>query len=75
MKKEREMLVIDKQHREEKRKIILNRIQEMCYFDDNFMTKCFEDYPEGAELVLRIILNDNKLVVKELQIQAVIKNL
>ena len=51
------------------------RIREMFYFDDDFMTKCFEDFAEAAELVLRLLLNDNKLVVKELEVQAVIKNL
>lgn len=47
----------------------------MCYFDDVFMTKCLEDYPTGIELMLRIIMNDNTLVVKEAQVQSVIKNL
>lgn len=47
----------------------------MCYFDDEFMTKCLEDYPTGIELMLRIIMNDNTLVVKETQVQSVIKNL
>lgn len=65
----------DVQDREEKRQLILNRIQEMCYFDDEFMTKCFEGYPKGVELILRIILGDNELVVKESQVQAVVKNL
>lgn len=61
--------------REEKRQFILNRIQEMCYFDDEFLTKCLEEYPIGIELMLRIIMNDNTLVVKEVQVQSVIKNL
>lgn len=65
----------NEQKREEKQQLFLNRIQEMCYFDDEFMTKCLEDYPEGVELMLRIIMDDNKLVVKEAQVQAVIKNL
>lgn len=60
---------------EQKRQYILDRIQEMCYFDDEFMTKCLEDYPTGIELMLRIIMNDNTLVVKEAQVQSVIKNL
>ncbi len=65
----------NEQNREEKRQYILSRIQEMCYFDDVFMTKCLEDYPTGIELMLRIIMNDNTLVVKEAQVQSVIKNL
>lgn len=67
--------MVNKQNREEKRRLILSRIQEMCYFDDEFMTKCLEDYPEGVELILRIIMDNNELVVKESQVQAVIKNL
>ncbi len=63
------------QNKEEKRLFILSHIQEMCYFDDEFMTKCFEDYPTGVELMLRIIMNNNTLVVKEVQVQSVIKNL
>ena len=65
----------DEQNREKKRQYILSRIQEMCYFDDEFMTKCLEDYLLGIELILRIIMNDNTLVVKEMQVQSVIKNL
>lgn len=65
----------NEQKREEKQRLFLNRIQEMCYFDDEFMTKCLEDYPEGVELMLRIIMDNNKLVVKEAQVQAAIKNL
>lgn len=65
----------NEKNREEKKQYILNRIQEMCYFDDEFMTKCLEDYPTGIELMLRIIMNDNTLVVKETQVQSVIKNL
>lgn len=64
-----------KQNSEQKRQYILDRIQEMCYFDDDFMTKCFEDYKEGIELVLRIIMNDNELVVEKARTQAGIKNL
>lgn len=29
----------DERNREEKQQLLLNRIQEMCYFDDEFMTK------------------------------------
>lgn len=63
------------QSREKKRQYILERIQEMCYFDDDFMTKCFENYKEGIELVLRIIMNDDELVVEKAHTQVGIKNL
>ncbi len=69
------MKMANEQNREEKRQYILSRIQEMCYFDDVFMTKCLENYPTGIELMLRIIMNDHTLVVKEAQVQSVIKNL
>ncbi len=69
------MKMANEQNREEKRQYILSRIQEMCYFDDVFMTKCLENYPTGIELMLRIIMNDHTLVVKEAQVQFVIKNL
>ena len=65
----------NEQKREEKQKLLLERLQEMSYFDDEFMTKCLEDYPQGVELMLRIIMDDEKVVVKEAQVQAVIKNL
>lgn len=65
----------DIQNREEKKQYILDRIQEMCYFDDDFMTKCFENYKEGIELVLRIIMNDDELIVKKAHTQVGIKNL
>ena len=45
---------------------IMDSRQEICYFDDELMLKCFENYPKGVELVLRIILNDNKMVVRGL---------
>lgn len=65
----------EKQNREEKRQYILDRIQNMCYFDDDFMTKCFEGYKEGVELVLRIVMNDENLVVEKSHTQVVVKNL
>lgn len=64
-----------KQNGDQKRQYILERIQEMCYFDDDFMTKCFEDFNEGVELVLRIIMNDDELVVEKAHTQVGIKNL
>lgn len=67
--------MVNEQNREEKRQYILKRIQEMSYFGDEFMIKCLEDYPIGIELMLRIIMNDNTLVVKEAQVQSIIKNL
>ncbi len=39
----------NEQKREEKQKLLLERLQEMSYFDDKFMVKCLEDYPKGVE--------------------------
>lgn len=67
--------MVNVQNRKEKQQLLLKHIQEMSYFDDEFMTKCLEDYPKGVELMLRIIMDNDELVVKEAQVQAVVKNL
>lgn len=41
----------NEQKREEKQKRLLERLQEMSYFDDEFMTRCLEGYPKGVELM------------------------
>ena len=60
---------------EEKRKKILEKIQQFCLLDDDFMTKCFEDNIECTELVLRIIMDKADLKVTEARTQYTIKNL
>jgi len=59
----------------EKREKILAKIQQFCLFDDDFMTKCFEDSIECTELVLRIIMEKSDLKVTESRTQYTIKNL
>lgn len=54
---------------------ILEKIQQFCLFDDDFMTKCFEDNLECTELVLRIIMDKADLKVTEARTQYTIKNL
>jgi len=44
---------------------ILEKIQQFCLFDDDFMTKCFEDNLECTELVLRIIMDKADLSYPE----------
>lgn len=44
-----EQTMTNEQKREEKQKRLLERLQEMSYFDDEFMTKCLEGYPKGVE--------------------------
>lgn len=59
----------------EKREKILEKIQQFCLLDDDFMTKCFEDNIECTELVLRIIMDKADLKVTEARTQYTIKNL
>lgn len=60
---------------EEKHKQNLLRIQQFRLFDDDFMTKCFEESSECIELVLRILMKKDDLKVMKSQTQYVIKNL
>lgn len=63
------------QNAEEKRKRIQERIKGFRLFDDEFMTKCFEDDLECTELVLSIIMDKSDLKVKKAHVQHMIKNL
>lgn len=53
----------------------LQRIEKLRLMDDDFMTACFSEYPEGVEFILRIIMNKYDLKVKRSRVQHVIKNL
>ena len=53
----------------------IERIGRFCLFDDTFMSKCFEDNRECVELVLRIILGKEDLVLSEIRTQYLVKNL
>ncbi len=61
--------------RERKRQEILQRIKGLRLIDDEFMTKCFEDNVECTELVLRIIMDKDDLIVKSARTQYTLKNL
>lgn len=63
------------QSAKEKREKIQKRIKEFRLFDDEFMTKCFEDDIECTELILRIIMDKADLKVKKAHVQHMIKNL
>lgn len=58
-----------------KRQELIAKIQEFCLFDDDFMSKIFEDDKETTELLLHIILNKNDLTVIESKGQVSVKNL
>ena len=53
----------------------LKRIQRFRLLDDDFMTKCFEEDPACAELVLRILLEKPDLRVAEVHTQVFLANL
>ena len=47
----------------------------MRLIDDDFMNACFDGYTDGAELLLRIILNKPDIRVKSVKTQRRMKNL
>lgn len=54
---------------------ILEKIKQFRLIDDTFMTKVFEDYPEGIELLLHIILQKPDLRVIKTTTQSYVKSL
>ena len=65
---------MDKKQKKAKQELIeqefdketLDRLRRLRLMDDDFMSKCFEDNIECAELVVRIILNRNDLKVERI---------
>ena len=53
----------------------LRRLRALRLIDDEFMTICFDGYIEGAELLLKIILDRDDLKVSEVKAQKTLKNL
>ena len=72
-KKRRQIIV--NQEKEKQRQEDLKRIKSLRLIDDDFMTICFDNYIEGAELLLKIILDRDDLKVSEVKAQKVLKNL
>ena len=60
---------------EEKKKIIIEKIQNFCLMDDDYMTKFFEDDLECTSLLLQIIMENPDLRVLKSISQSNIKNL
>ena len=60
----------EKQHHED-----LQRLRGLRLIDDDFMNVCFDGYTEGAQLLLRIILNKPDIRVKSVKTQRRMKNL
>ncbi len=53
----------------------LQRLRGLRLIDDDFMNACFDGYTEGAELLLRIILDKPDIHVKRVTTQRRMKNL
>jgi NACalpha-BTF3-like transcription factor len=60
----------ERQHQED-----LQRLRGLRLIDDDFMNVCFDGYNDGAELLLRIILNKPDIHVKSVKTQRRMKNL
>ena len=60
----------EKQHQED-----LQRLRGLRLIDDDFMNACFDGFIDGAELLLRIILNKPDIRVKSVKTQRWMKNL
>ena len=60
----------EKRHQED-----LQRLRGLRLIDDDFMNACFDGYTDGAELLLRIILNKPDIRVKSVKTQRRMKNL
>ena len=60
---------------EERRKRLLSKIAKFRLFDDDFMSKVFEDDIEATEFLLRTILQRDDLVIMESKGQVFVKNL
>ena len=60
---------------EQRKQLLLSKIAQFRLFDDDFMSKVFEDDIEATEFLLRIILQRDDLEVTESKGQVSIKNL
>ena len=59
----------------QRKQLLLSKIAQFRLFDDDFMSKVFEDDIEATEFLLRIILQRDDLEVTESKGQVSIKNL
>lgn len=60
---------------EQRKQLLLSKIAQFRLFDDDFMSKVFEDDIEATEFLLKIILQRDDLEVTESKGQVSIKNL
>lgn len=66
---------MDKEWNEKYSQQDLQRLRGLRLMDDDFMSKCFENNIECAELVLHIVLGRDDLKVEKVETQHLIKNL
>lgn len=52
-----------------------DKLAGVCLFDDDFMTKCFDEHPECVEQILRTVLEKPDLRLREARTQCFVKNL
>lgn len=69
------VLLLKEPENTERRKLLLSKIAQFRLFDDDFMSKVFEDDIEATEFLLKIILQRDDLKVIESKGQVTIKNL
>ena len=60
---------------DEQRQKDLERIAKLRLIDDDFLSVCMENNIKGAQLIIRIILDDDSIVVKRVEVQKEYKNL
>ena len=60
---------------DEQRQKDLERIAKLRLMDDDFLSVCMENNIKGAQLMIRIILDDDSIVVKRVETQKEYKNL
>lgn len=53
----------------------IERLKSLRYIDDDFMTICLAENYEGVELILRIVLEREDIIIKSVRTQEVLKNL
>ncbi len=60
---------------DEQRRKDLERIAKLRLMDDDFLSVCMENNIKGVQLIIRIILNDDSIVVKRVETQKEYKKL
>lgn len=60
---------------EQRKAMYKRKIADYCLMDDEFFRACMKDNLQAVQLIIRIVLNDDRLVVKSMKIQEDMKNL